>query len=108
MNQKETLSAKVVVNTYSFEQLKSLLLRYGELKRAGAISAAIVKARELKPIETTAQLNEVLRPFLQRGREHKGLAQVYQAIRIEVNQEIEALKGAPIANRRSLATQREG
>ena len=92
MDQKGSLSAREVVNSYPFERLRTVLSRYGELKRAGAISGAIVKAREQKPIETTGELNEVVRPFLQRGKEHKGLAQAYQAFRMEVNQELEALK----------------
>ena len=92
MNQNGDLTDNEVVNTYPQEQLKAVLFRYGELKRAGAIASALVKARELKPITTTGQLNAVLLPYLQRGREFKGLAQVYQALRIEVNQEIEALK----------------
>ena len=92
MDQKAPLTAREVVNTYSAEQLKSLLYSYGEIKRSGAIAAALLKARDLSPIETTGELNEVVRPFLQRGRENKGLAQVYQALRIEVNQEMAALR----------------
>jgi len=92
MDQNGSLSAREVVNTYPFERLRVVLSRYGELKRAGAISHAIVKAREQKPIETTGELNQVVRPFLQRGKENKGLAQAYQAIRMEVNQELGALK----------------
>jgi 16S rRNA (cytosine1402-N4)-methyltransferase len=92
MDQKGGLSAREVVNNYPTERLREILSRYGELKRAGAIAHALVRAREQKPIESTGELNEVLRPFLQRGREHKGLAQAYQAIRMEVNQELEAIK----------------
>ena len=92
MSKKGSLSAREVVNTYPFERLRELFFRYGELKRARAMAAAVTEAREEKPIETTRQLNQVLNPYLQRGKEYKGLAQVYQAIRIEVNQEIEALK----------------
>ncbi len=92
MDQKESLSAREVVNSYPMERLREVLFRFGELKRAGAISRAILEARERKPIETTGELNEVIRPFMQRGKENKGLAQAYQAIRMEVNQELEALK----------------
>jgi len=92
MDQSGSLSAREVVNSYPFERLREVLSQYGELKRAGAISRAIVQARDQRPIETTGELNEVLRPFLQRGKENKGLAQAYQAIRMEVNQELEALK----------------
>ena len=92
MDQSGSLSAREVVNSYPFERLREVLSQYGELKRAGAISRAIVQARDQRPIETTGELNEVLRAFLQRGKENKGLAQAYQAIRMEVNQELEALK----------------
>ena len=92
MDQKAGVSAREVVNTYPPERLREILFRYGELKRAGAIAQAVVRARAQKPIESTGELNEILRPFLQRGREHKGLAQAYQAIRMEVNQELEAIK----------------
>ncbi|MDX1332857.1 MAG: 16S rRNA (cytosine(1402)-N(4))-methyltransferase RsmH [Robiginitalea sp.] len=92
MDQNGSLTAREVVNSYPFERLREVLSQYGELKRAGAISRAIVEARDQRPIETTGELNEVLRPFLQRGKENKGLAQAYQAIRMEVNQELEALK----------------
>jgi 16S rRNA (cytosine1402-N4)-methyltransferase len=92
MDQSGSLSAREVVNSYPFERLREVLSQYGELKRAGAISRAIVQTRDQRPIETTGELNEVLRPFLQRGKENKGLAQAYQAIRMEVNQELEVLK----------------
>ena len=92
MDQKESLSARAVVNSYPMERLREVLFRFGELKRAGAIARAISQARQQKPIETTGELNEVIRPFLQRGKENKGLAQAYQAIRMEVNQELVALR----------------
>ncbi len=99
MDQTGALSAREVVNTYSYEQLREVLFRYGELKRAGAMARAVVSARDQKPIETTAELNEVFRPFLQRGKEYKGLAQAYQAIRMEVNQELEALEDLLLQSR---------
>jgi 16S rRNA (cytosine1402-N4)-methyltransferase len=92
MDQKESLSAREIVNSYPMERLREVLFRFGELKRAGAIARAISQARQQKPIETTGELNEVMRPFLQRGKENKGLAQAYQAIRMEVNQELAALR----------------
>jgi 16S rRNA (cytosine1402-N4)-methyltransferase len=92
MNQKEALSARDLVNTYPEARLREVLFRYGELKRAGAMARAIVAARANSPIESTGALNDILRPYLQRGKEHKGLAQAYQAIRIEVNQELTALE----------------
>jgi len=92
MNQSDQLSAYQVVNNYSEEQLRSVLFNYGELRQAPAMARVLVQARSEGPIETTAELKAVLKRFLQHKREHKVLAQIYQAIRIEVNQEIEVLK----------------
>lgn len=92
MNQKNKLSAYHVVNEYDEGDLRQVLLQYGELRNAPKIAREIVSQRKDQNIETTEQLKEVLKPFLPRHREHKILAQVYQAIRIEVNQELEALK----------------
>ena len=92
MNQKSSLSAMEVINDYDEEQLKKMFYEYADLRNAPKLAAEIVKAREVAPIESSEQLNEVLRPFLFKEKEHKILAQIYQAIRIEVNQEIEALK----------------
>ncbi len=92
MNQKSALSAYEVINEYDEEQLRKLFYEYADLKNAPRLASEIVKAREVAPIESSERLNEVLRPFLFKEKEHKILAQIYQAIRIEVNQEIEALK----------------
>lgn len=92
MDQGATLTAKEVVNTYPFEALRELLGTYGELRKAAPMARSIVQEREKQPIVTTGQLNEVLKPHLERRKENKMLAQVYQAIRIEVNAELEALK----------------
>lgn len=92
MNQKEKLSAYHVINEYSEEQLRGVLFLYGELKQAPAMAREIVGKRKNEEIKTTGQLKEVLKPFLHRKRENKILAQIYQAIRIEVNQEMEVLK----------------
>ncbi|GAA0873290.1 16S rRNA (cytosine(1402)-N(4))-methyltransferase RsmH [Gangjinia marincola] len=92
MSKRGSLSAFQVVNEYEVEALKKVFLTYGELKNAWKLANAIVNARAEKSIETGDELKDVLYPFLQKGKENKGLAQVYQAIRIEVNQEIEALK----------------
>ncbi|MEA1786765.1 16S rRNA (cytosine(1402)-N(4))-methyltransferase RsmH [Arenibacter sp. GZD96] len=91
MSQRDTLSALEVVNDYTFEALNRILFQYGELRQAKAIANAILAARELRAIKTSEQLKEVLKPFLPKHREHKILAQVYQAIRIEVNQELSAI-----------------
>ncbi len=92
MDRQGALTAREVLNTYSEKRLRELLHRYGELRRAGAMARAIVGARAERPVKTTGELNDILRPFLQRGKEFKGLAQVYQAIRMEVNGEMEALR----------------
>lgn len=92
MNQNDKLSAFHVVNEYDENQLRSVLYTYGELKQAPAMARAIVSARKSSSIETSGQLKEVLKRFLPPRRENKVLAQIFQAIRIEVNQEIEVLK----------------
>ncbi|NRA91920.1 MAG: 16S rRNA (cytosine(1402)-N(4))-methyltransferase RsmH [Psychroserpens sp.] len=92
MNQDDPLSAYDVVNTYEEEQLKAVLLQYGELRQAPAMARVIVEARQNGEIKTSQQLKSVLKRFLNHKKENKVLAQIYQAIRIEVNQEIEVLK----------------
>jgi len=92
MNQNGTLSAYEVVNDYGEQQLRAVFLHYGELRSAPKIARAIIAGRSERPLKTSAQLKAVLAPFLPQHREHKVLAQVYQAIRIEVNQELEVLK----------------
>jgi len=92
MNQESTLSAYEVVNNYYEEDLKRVFYQYGELRQAPAVARVIVEAREYENIKTSEQLKSVLKRFLNHKKENKVLAQIYQAIRIEVNQEIEALK----------------
>ena len=92
MNQENKLSAFHVVNEYEEEQLKQVLLQYGELRAAPAMARLIVEFRKEEPIVTSEQLKSVLNKFLPPRYENKVLAQIYQAIRIEVNQEIEVLK----------------
>tara|TARA_R110002050_G_scaffold24064_2_gene64096 strand:- start:12308 stop:13204 length:897 start_codon:yes stop_codon:yes gene_type:complete len=92
MNQNNKLSAYHVVNDYEEEQLRNVFLQYGELRAAPAMSKLIVEHRKTDPIITSEQLKAVLKKFLPPRHENKVLAQIYQAIRIEVNQEIEALK----------------
>lgn len=92
MNQEDELSAYHIVNEYSEEDLRSILSLYGEVRNAKGIAAQIVAIREEEPIKTTEDLRVALKRFLPNHREHKILAQIYQAIRIEVNQEIEVLK----------------
>ncbi len=92
MNQNKELSAYNVVNEYDENDLRAVFLQYGELRNAPKLARAIVGARKESPIKTSVELKEVLKSFLPKHREHKILAQIYQAIRIEVNQEIEVLK----------------
>ncbi|WP_108244772.1 16S rRNA (cytosine(1402)-N(4))-methyltransferase RsmH [Muricauda brasiliensis] len=92
MDKKSELSAYRVVNTYSQENLASVLFQYGELRNANAMAKTLVEARLEEPIKTTDDLKNVLKRFLPKMKENKILAQIYQAIRIEVNQEIEVLK----------------
>ena len=92
MNQENKLSAFHVVNEYEEEQLKQVFMQYGELRAAPAMAKLIVEHRKTEPIITSEQLKSVLRKFLPPRFENKVLAQIYQAIRIEVNQEIEVLK----------------
>jgi 16S rRNA (cytosine1402-N4)-methyltransferase len=92
MNQQDVLSAYSLVNTYEEEDLKRVFWQYGELRTSPALAKTIVAARAEKAIETTFELKAVLNKHLPHGRENKILAQIYQAIRIEVNQEIEVLK----------------
>lgn len=92
MSRRNTVSAYDVVNKYEYDNLRNVLFQYGELRNANAIATAIVASREEAPIKTTEQLKKVLKQFLPARVEHKILAQIYQAIRIEVNQEIEVIK----------------
>ena len=92
MNQKDVLSAHSLVNTYEEEVLRQVFWQYGELRTAPVLAKTIVQARQIAAIDTTFDLKAVLKKHLPQGRENKILAQIYQAIRIEVNQEIEVLK----------------
>jgi 16S rRNA (cytosine1402-N4)-methyltransferase len=92
MNQENSLSAYEVLNTYEEGALASVLYQYGELRTSKALASCIVKSRQEKLLETTFDLRAAIKKFLPSGRENKILAQVFQAIRIEVNQELEVLK----------------
>jgi 16S rRNA (cytosine1402-N4)-methyltransferase len=92
MNQQEQLSAFHVINEYDEEQLRQVFWQYGELRNAPALARTIVAERQENQIITSEQLKSVLKKYLPPRKENKILAQIYQAIRIEVNQEIEALK----------------
>lgn len=92
MNQDDQLSAYHVINDYEEEQIRQVLFQYGELRQAPAMARVIAEARREGEIKTSQHLKTVLKRFLNHRKENKILAQIYQAIRIEVNQEIEALK----------------
>lgn len=92
MNQDSNFSAFDVINKYSEEKLKGVLFQYGELRSAAGMARVIVEARQKDTIVSSDDLKKALGRFLPVHRENKILAQIYQAIRIEVNQELEALK----------------
>ncbi len=92
MNRRGDLSAFHVVNEYDEQDLKRVFVQYGELKNGGAMANVIVTARKDKQIRNTEHLKQVLSKFLPAHKSNKILAQIYQAIRIEVNQEIDVLK----------------
>jgi 16S rRNA (cytosine1402-N4)-methyltransferase len=92
MNQRARKTAADVLNTYSEEQLADIFYLYGELKNARKLASVLVKARTVEKIETIEAFMEIIKPFFARDREKKELAKVFQALRIEVNQEMDALK----------------
>lgn len=92
MNKRSGLTAADVVNTYSEERLADLFYLYGELKNSRKLAATLVKARASAPLTTIEEFLAVVKPLFGREREKKELAKVFQALRIEVNQEMEALK----------------
>lgn len=92
MNQKATRLARTVLRDYTEEQIATVLYLYGELKNSRRLAAAIVKERARCEITTTGQLASLLQPLLPRDREKKDLARVFQALRIEVNGEMDALR----------------
>ncbi|RTY86660.1 16S rRNA (cytosine(1402)-N(4))-methyltransferase RsmH [Flavobacterium sp. RSP15] len=92
MSKKNDLNAHRVVNEYDEANLKRVFLDYGELKNAPVLARTIVEARELQPIKTTDELKAILARYLPERVRNKILAQIYQAIRIEVNQEMDVLK----------------
>ncbi len=92
MSKNMSISAYKVINKYPEEMLSTILFLYGELRNSRALAKQLVESRSEKPIQTSFQLKEVLQRFLPKSKEHKILAQIFQAVRIEVNQELEALK----------------
>ncbi len=92
MSQAATLTAKQVINEYEEDALKKMFFEYGDLSNAKALAATIVNDRKVKAIESSLDLKTALKRFLPQHHAHKVLAKIFQAIRIEVNQEMEALK----------------
>lgn len=92
MNKRAGKTAADIVNTYDEERLANLFYLYGELKNSRKLASVLVKARMQNPIQTIGEFLEIVKPLFGREREKKELAKVFQALRIEVNQEMEALK----------------
>ena len=92
MNQKAKISAKHIINKYPEEKLSEILFLYGELRNAKSIAKTIVEERAKEKIDSSFHLKKILEKYLPKAKEHKILAQIYQAFRIEVNEELEALK----------------
>jgi len=92
MNQNSKKSAKEIINRYSEEKLAEVFFHFGELRNSRALAKTIVAKRSENKIETSFQLKAILQRFLPKAKEHKILAQIFQAIRIEVNEELEVLK----------------
>ena len=92
MNKRSGMTAADVVNTYDEERLANIFYLYGELKNSRKLASVIVKARNNQPIVTIGDFLDLVKPLFGREREKKELAKVFQALRIDVNQEMEALK----------------
>ena len=102
MNQEATLTAADIINTYSQEDLEKILRLYGEVDNSRKLAQLICKAREAAPINTTTELGKAIESVLPKFAEHKFLAKVYQALRIEVNQEMKSLEKFLIGAAKSL------
>ena len=92
MNKNNTLDAMKVINSYNHENLSKILFEYGDIKNSKKISEEIIKARTLNKINTTFDLNKILKPLYSESYLNKNLSRIYQAIRIEVNKELDVLK----------------
>lgn len=92
MNNRAGISAKEVVNNYDEVQLSRVFYTYGELSEGRRLARQILKVRETQPIETTTCLADALKPCLPKGKENKYLSKIFQALRIEVNKEMEVLE----------------
>jgi 16S rRNA (cytosine1402-N4)-methyltransferase len=92
MDQSRSLTAKKIIATYSEADLHKIFGMYGELHNAKTLANLIVKSRQINDINTVAQLKDIVKPIAKRGKENQYFAQLFQALRIEVNQELEVLK----------------
>jgi 16S rRNA (cytosine1402-N4)-methyltransferase len=92
MDQSREKDAKYILNHYAEEDLHKIFGMYGEVHNARSLAALISKARVIQPIETVTSFKELIRPMVKRGKENQYYAQVFQALRIEVNEELEVLK----------------
>ena len=92
MNKNNTLDAMKVINSYSHENLSKILFEYGDIKNSKKISEEIIKARTANKINTTFDFNKILKPLYPERYLNKNLSRIYQAIRIEVNKELDVLK----------------
>lgn len=92
MNDKAPVSAADIINTYEKEELEKILRLYGEVDNAGKVAQLIISGRSQSSISTTTELNEAIKTALPAFAEHKQLAKIYQALRIEVNQEMRSLE----------------
>ena len=92
MNKRAGLTAADIVNTYDEERLANIFYLYGELKNSRKLASVLVKARSTQAVSTIGEFLDIVKPLFGREREKKELAKVFQALRIEVNQEMEALK----------------
>ena len=102
MNKRGGATAADILNNYTEEQLATLFFLYGELKNSRRIAAAVVKGRETKPIESINELLETVKYCIPREREKKELAKLFQALRIEVNHEMDSLREMLLAAMRML------
>lgn len=92
MDQKGNLTAADILNNYREEELTEIFSKYAEIRNSRTLAKAIIIARNVEPINTSEQLKQIILPLAQRGRENKYMARVYQALRIEVNDEMAALR----------------
>lgn len=92
MDQSREKDAQWILNNYEEADLHKIFGMYGELQNARTLASLIVKSRMIKPIHTVAELKEIIKPVVKRGKENQYYAQVFQALRIEVNEELEVLK----------------